>query len=281
MNKEVISEYYLERYALEELPDEDAEEIHRLASTYPEIQNALKEIESSNRDILSLYPASTVKASLLARLHETQGNPTEGGWVIKTFPLRLKRILYISSAFATVMVLLILILPGLRKESGIETFEAVQDFPLVKGIQNIDLSKTQLLIFRKKKDKVEILTDGKRASAGDLLQLAYVASKESYGTILSIDGRGVITLHFPAEKGGSTDLELNKKFSLPNAIELDDAPGFERFFLITSESPIDVDDILNKAENLAKDPERAEQAELDLPDSIKQYSILILKGEGL
>jgi len=37
---------------------------------------------------------------------------------------------------------------------------------------------------------------------------------------------------------------------------------------------------LKKAETLAKDPEQIRQAELDLPDDLKQCSILILKGEG-
>jgi len=278
MNKEIISEYYLERYVLGELPSEDAERIYRLASTQPEIQNALEEIVSSNHDILSLYPASTVKASLLAQVNEMQGKPVEGGWFIKTFSLR--RILYISSAVAAALLFFFLILPGLRKETGTIPYDAGQDFSLVKGIQSIDLSKTQLLIFRKNKDEVEMLKDGMQASAGDLLQLAYVAVTGPYGMILSIDGRRSVTLHFPEEKGASTELMLNKRALLPNAIELDDAPGFERFFLITSESPVDVDDILKKAENLAKIPERAKQMELDLPESIKQYSILILKGEG-
>lgn len=278
MNKEIISEYYLERYVLGELPSEDAIRIYRLASTQPEIQNALEEIVSSNHDILSLYPASTVKASLLAQVNEMQGKPVEGGWFIKTFSLR--RILYISSAVAAALLFFFLILPGLRKETGTIPYDAGQDFSLVKGIQSIDLSKTQLLIFRKNKDEVEMLKDGMQASAGDLLQLAYVAVTGPYGMILSIDGRRSVTLHFPEEKGASTELMLNKRALLPNAIELDDAPGFERFFLITSESPVDVDDILKKAENLAKIPERAKQMELDLPESIKQYSILILKGEG-
>ena len=278
MNKEIISEYYLERYVLGELPSEDAIRIYRLASTQPEIQNALEKIVSSNHDILSLYPASTVKASLLAQVNEMQGKPVEGGWFIKTFSLR--RILYISSAVAAALLFFFLILPGLRKETGTIPYDAGQDFSLVKGIQSIDLSKTQLLIFRKNKDEVEMLKDGMQASAGDLLQLAYVAVTGPYGMILSIDGRRSVTLHFPEEKGASTELMLNKRALLPNAIELDDAPGFERFFLITSESPVDVDDILKKAENLAKIPERAKQMELDLPESIKQYSILILKGEG-
>jgi len=124
------------------------------------------------------------------------------------------------------------------------------------------------------------LSDGDQARAGDLLQLAYVATEESYGMIFSIDGRGVITLHFPEDKGESTQLELNKQFSLPNAIELDDAPGFERFFFLTSGSPIDVHAVFNAVKDAARDPEQVRQTGLDLPESLKQYSILILKGAG-
>ena len=65
MIKETISEYYLERYALGELPEDEKEEIRRLSSSIPEIQTALDEIRSSDRDILALYPPKTVKAGLL------------------------------------------------------------------------------------------------------------------------------------------------------------------------------------------------------------------------
>ena len=51
MNKETISEYYLERYALGELPDEELEDIRRLSSTNPEVQAALDDITASNSDI--------------------------------------------------------------------------------------------------------------------------------------------------------------------------------------------------------------------------------------
>jgi hypothetical protein len=73
---------------------------------------------------------------------------------------------------------------------------------------------------------------------------------------------------------------LSKQFLLPNAIELDDAPNFERFFFLTSEYPIDVDGVLREAQDLANNPERVQQKNLDLPESFKQYSVLILKGGG-
>jgi len=267
MNKEIISEYYLERYVLDELPNEEAEEIGRLAAKDPELQAALENIESSNREILALYPPPMVKASLSTQLTEIPK---------KSFPL--KRVLAISSA-AAVLLAIILVLPLLKEKPGIVYTDAEQDVTLIKGIPKVDLSVTQLLVYRKIKDQVEILSDGDHARAGDLLQLAYVATDESYGMIFSIDGRSLITLHFPESTGKSTKLELNKQFLLPNAIELDDAPGFERFFFLTSGSPIDVDAVLKELGVFAKNPERAKQTDLDLPGNLTQYSFLILKGE--
>ena len=98
--------------------------------------------------------------------------------------------------------------------------------------------------------------------------------------ILSIDGRGHVTRHFPADDGGPTALSRNKRIFLPNALELDDAPGFERFFLITSPEPIDVKAVLAEAVELAKDPNLARRSELALPSGLKQTSVLLLKEGG-
>jgi hypothetical protein len=271
MNQELLNDYYLERYVLGELPDEEAEKIRRQVSGNPGIEAMLKEIESSNHDILTLYPPLSVKASLITRMNEMQSKPTR---------FSLRRVLYISSALATFLIFLFLILPVILEKTGTEPFDSRPEQSVVKGVPVIDLSQTQLLIFRKIDDQVEMMTDREQAKAGDLLQLAYVAADESHGMILSIDGRGSVTLHFPAEKGGSTELEQRRESFLPNAIELDDAPDFERFFFVTSGSQIDVENVLKRAESLAKDPEQIPQAKLDLPDDLKQCSILILKGEG-
>jgi hypothetical protein len=278
MNRLAVSDYYLERYVLGELAAEEAEEIRGLASSDPEVRRALKEIESSNREILELYPPSAVKTALLERLKKIEQSPATRATLFNFFPLR--PILVVSFALAVLLAFAILFLPRFQKPAGIIPPTSEEESTLVKGFQNIDLSKTQLLVYRKNKNLVEILTDGGQAGRGDLLQLAYVTTKDPYGLILSIDGRSSVTLHFPAEKDGSSLLVLNKKTALPHAIELDDAPAFERFFLITSAFPIDVHNVLKKAENLARDRERVRKEKLDLAEDIRQYSVLILKGEG-
>ncbi len=278
MSHEVFSDYYLERYVLGELPAEYAEEIRRRISTDPALRAALENIKSSNRDILSLYPAPVMKEAILKRLDDEPSRPAPEERRVSSRLFR--RIFYISSALASALVLLILIVPGIKEHFlGILSSVTLRD-SLVKGSDQIDLSKTQLLVYRKDENRVELLDDGKQAVKGDLLQLAYVAAKQPYGMIFSIDGGGRITLHFPAERTGGTGLELKKRTSLSNAIELDDAPGFERFFLVTSRTVIDVDDILKRAQNLAREPERARWAGLELPAGMEQVSILIIKGEG-
>src|SRR5690606_19161898 len=74
---------------------------------------------------------------------------------------------------------------------------------------------------------VERLGEGATARAGDVLQVSYVAAGRRRGAVLSIDGRGVVTLHFPERAGAATELVQEGAVPLAHAYELDDAPAFE------------------------------------------------------
>jgi hypothetical protein len=282
MSTGVISEYYLERFVLGELSPEEAGEVERAAAADLRVRASLDGIESSNRAILARYPAAAFKAGLLARLKDAEdGAPArERRRLFPALDSPWKRSFAFVSAAAVLVLAAVLIGPRIKGVSEALTSGPGIDETLVKGEAAVDLTKTQLLVFRKRGDLAEALGDGNVAGPGALLQLAYVAASERYGVILSIDGGGGVTRHFPAEEGGSTLLALNKRSLLPNAIELDDAPGFERFFLVTSERPIDVNAVLAEARALAGDPVRARRSELDLPAGQNQRSVLILKGEG-
>ncbi len=278
----VISEYYLERYVLGELPPEGAREVERAAAADVRVRAALDGIASSNRDILALYPPAAFKAGLLARVKDAEGL-TPDREPRRSFPalgLSWRRALAVATASAALVLAVIVAVPWIKGRVGAIASGPGVESAVVKGDAGLDLTKTQLLVYRKHGDQAEILADGEEAEAGALLQLAYVADAEPYGVILSIDGRGGVTRHFPAEQGGSTLLSLNKKSLLPNAVELDDAPLFERFFLVTSNAAVDVSGVLAKAAALARNPVRAKHAALDLPAGLSQRSILILKGEG-
>jgi len=278
MNNELTKEYYLERFLLGELSEEESVEIRKMISDDIALQTKIEEIESSNREILARYLPSNVQAQIENRIEQVRNLPSLSRLMFQISSKR--RIIYISSALISVVLLFFLLIqPGSKEKIGTFPFDSGSDTSLVKGLSEIDLSSTQLLVFRKSQDSVDILHDGNRAKVGDLLQLAYIAVQKKYGIILSLDARGSITLHFPSHLSESTELEINKKAFLPYAIELDDAPDFERFLFITSDSPIDVAHVLSQAKKLASDPAQAENRQLDLPQDFNQYSVLIIKGE--
>lgn len=276
MMNESVSDYTLERYVLGELDEEDGAKVDLEASRNPAIRQALRDIDDSNRDILTRYPPDAVKAELLKRLEDAENTLRP-----RQRPSRFSsstRLFALVGAAAAALVLILFILPGLDNPGGLPAGSR-EDLAIVKGDTHIDLTETQLLIYRQNRASVEVLADGALARTGDLLQLAYVAADDPFGMILSIDGRGTVTLHLPLAGHRAEALHLNKKALLPLAIELDDAPEFERFFLITAAAPFSIEDILEKAKALTRNPGRVKHGELDLPESMKQYSILILKGE--
>jgi anti-sigma-K factor RskA len=272
----IISDYTLERYVLGELPGKRARKIKKWLKTDAQLREKIEEIEKSNREILTQYPPDFVVPKIMSRHNiNTRDEIKE---ITRPKPVFFRRILYAAPAFAAALVIILILFPLRKRDVNLPAEHTGQDEILVKGMEEMDMSKTQLLVHRKRNDRIELLKNGARGKAGDLLQLAYIAAKQSHGVILSIDGNGNVTLHFPDKENNPTSLEQDKKILLPNAIELDNAPGFERFFFITSSVEINIGEILNKAGILANNPGRAKKENMDLPENVNQYSFIIIKG---
>lgn len=122
----------------------------------------------------------------------------------------------------------------------------------------------------------ETLPAGSAVRAGDLLQLSYVASGAAYGVVVSVDGRGAVTLHLPEGGGRAVALRRGGAVALAHAYQLDDAPGFERFFLVTGRTPFDSATVLEAARRIAS-LGAAETAPLDLPPGLAQQAVLLRK----
>ena len=91
----------------------------------------------------------------------------------------------------------------------------------------------RLLVFRKLSIGVERLQDESLAKSGDLVQLAYRSGGLQFGAILSVDGRGTVTQHLPTT--GAEAVPLAAQDTLGVAYELDDAPRWERFYLVAAD----------------------------------------------
>jgi hypothetical protein len=151
------------------------------------------------------------------------------------------------------------------------------------GFKGTERSASRLWVYRQRtvanQEQPERLSNGSRAARGDLLQLAYAAGHDGrYGVLLSIDGAGRVTQHLP-EPGASAAATLGSpdEIHLPSAYELDDAPGFERFLLITATQPFPVSAALDAARSLAGQGASARTAPLPLSPAFHQTSVLLQK----
>ena len=143
---------------------------------------------------------------------------------------------------------------------GLIEGESVSEAGESDGGEGIRLkgAQSRLVLFRQIErgaEAAERLREGALVRPGDVLQVSYIAAGASDGVILSIDGRGVLTQHFPPPQAPSAATRLVQGGAIPltSAYELDDAPAFERFFFVTSSgpTPLRVDLVTRAAEALA------------------------------
>jgi hypothetical protein len=137
----------------------------------------------------------------------------------------------------------------------------------------------RLLAFRHVGEQVEQLHQGAMVRAGDVIQLRYHSAGESYGVIASIDGAGVVTLHYPLREDAPPQATaMAETAALPTAYSLDDAPRFERFFFVTARGPIDVQRTLAALRALGQRTD-SETALLELPEGMRQWSLRLRKPD--
>ena len=137
-----------------------------------------------------------------------------------------------------------------------------------------------LAIHRQVASSAELLTEGAAAHPGDVVQLTVAPRGAGHGVIVSVDGRGAVTLHFPERPGGSTALPGGlPSVAVAHAYELDDAPAYERFFLVTAQHPINVAAVVDAARTLAAQGDTARTAALPLSADHAQATILLRKTQ--
>ncbi len=294
-----VPAWLIERAAVGEVPAAQRQRVRTLLAKDERAQAQLDALRADNAAILAAYAPDAVVAEIerrrrvAAAVESTQeGTRNPSGW---RWPLMLSGV----AGAAAVMGLLFL-------SEG--TGPRVPDNVIASNTTNTDRfgngvaggferhkGEPQLIIHRKRGREVVRLERNAVVGVGDLLQLSYVPRGQPYGTILSLDGNGAVTLHYPDQVDGDTALgsAINNsansvddrkagrqeggkegRFELPHAYELDDAPKFEHFVFITSADRIDVREVLTQAERLARrmalQEGAAERAQLELAAGVKQ-----------
>ncbi len=284
------TDFQLEQFLLNELPDEIMDNIRIQIQTDSELKSRVDKLKNSSSDILEKYTADLMAAKIRSgimlekeKIYASASGVQKNNLAVKdNTPFMkifsdyfkgksLKLVYSISAASVATLAAFVIIfnLPGIFTGSiPVKDDDVIR----IKGME------PGISIHRKTGSSIEKLKDMAKASRGDLLQIGYISTGEyKYGTILSIDGRGSVTLHFPESESGETLIKLNRKVMLKRAYELDDSPYYEKFILIISVKPIDVKSVIEKAKILAQSRESALNGQLTADGSSLEFSLTLKK----
>ena len=254
-------DWLLERIALGELPPAELAAARARLAEEPEGLQRLARFEQHNAQVLAALPPQEVAREVARRRRVLLAARPER----RRFPT-----LALGLPLAAALSLLVVL--AAREPEG----------PQPAGLVEAETSRikgdARLVVYRQGHGEPQRLQAGAQARAGDLLQLGYVAGGKPYGAVLSLDGRGAVTLHFPESPESAAALNPQGVASLGHAYELDDAPAFERFVLVTSQQPFDVSAVLDAARVLARQPEAARTQPLSLPPGLEQSSFTVEKS---
>jgi len=255
-----IPELFTEQDALGELPLDCSPEIRTRLEAEPQRSARLAELNDSNRQFLADYPPEQTAREIRIRAERE---------IKKERRQMTLRLVTVVVPAAILLVLAVVFLAPMifetgKPEEGLLPPEVIR----TKG-------PARLVMHRKLAAGDEEIKSGGPARAGDLIQISYLAGDSVHGVIFSVDGRGQVSLHFPDDRSGSTILDKKGLVNLGFSYELDDAPGFERFFIVSSQEPIDVPKVLQAAEALGTALER----KLSLPPGLKHREFLLKKKQ--
>jgi hypothetical protein len=259
-----LPDWLVERAALGELPDHNR---MRLDAADPaELAPRVAAIAAANAAELAAFPAGPAVAQLEARAAAArQRRRTERR-------ARLAAVLGVAATAAAVALLAgraLVATPSIDATAELEPPEVTR----AKG-------GARLLIFRQILDREELLVEDALVRAGDVVQLKYSAGDQRFGVIASVDGAGVVTLHFPDREGAPPEATAvrGETTTLPTGYALDAAPRFERFFFLTADEPIDVAETLGALRRFARQPDSA-TATPALPDHLHSWSLRLRKPD--
>jgi len=252
-------DWLVERLHAGDLPPAEAAAVRaRLAAEGGE--DRLAALRQDDAAFAAAHPPGPALGEIRRRARGEASAVPGAGWRGGWFP----GALVAAAAAAAVAVL---VLPR-TLPSGVDP---ARDDGRLKGLAPV------LLVHRDRAGaEAERLGDGAAVRVGDVLQLAVLAAGARYGVVVSIDGRGAVTRHLPEDGEIAAALAGGGAVPLPHAYQLDDAPGFERFFLVTGPTPFDVAPVLEAARHLAASG-RARADPLVLPGALSQRAVLVVK----
>jgi len=285
----MIPDWKLERYLTGDLPESEMREIADLEKRDAVLANRVKMLREDGVAILQKMPFDKLAARLDSGEHsasggqrETRGHFTTGEHsasggqretrdgaelngadnVIRANFGFLKYAVAAAFVVALVSVALLsqheVVPAGLPQAVNVAHApeSRVMDVAMAASLTG-DASDTRIKgmdsrmeVWKKTGDSAVQLNNLDEAREGDEIQLRYSVPEKCFGLLFSMDGNGTVTMHM-AEGNRAVELAPGKMTTLPFAYKLDNAPKFEKFFLLTSHRDFSLE--IAKLDSLLKD----------------------------
>ncbi len=255
-----LPDWLVERIALEEVPPAMRSRVDGVDAA--ELSARVSALRDASLAELASYPAGPAVSEIEARVVRERARHAAQ---------RRRRFITLIGVIGTACVLLVAVRVISARPIGRDANPTISDGSEITRAKGAP----RVLAFRQAEDHAEPLVEDALVKSGDVIQLRYKAEGAPHGVIASIDGAGEVTLHYPATEKASTALAA-KATSLPHSYALDDAPGFERFFFVTCDEPIDVVRTLNTLRRFAQRADSA-TAEPELSLELSQWSLRLRK----
>ena len=246
--KAQVSAFMLERYKLGELDSQDTAAVNEALSADDGLRLRLEKLDESDRELRLRYGQFGMGELRIRQAHIVRRRT-------------LVRYAGIAALIIAGVMLPVLYLAFFRNNSASggrqmaqnaldpQSGIAVAAADRSKGTATADFELSVYL----KGNQAFPLADQSTLEEGSTVQLAYSipAGEKRYGVIFSIDGRSVVTMHYPYGRGQSSLLVSGRQTFLNEAYTLDDAPGYEVFVMVVSAQPLDAEDVIRTARFLA------------------------------
>jgi hypothetical protein len=227
-----ISDFKLERYLLGELPQNEMKALQQREAEDEIFAARVAEMREEGKRFLAENPFAALDDKLedLGR----RENVTEFRGV-NTLWLKVAAALVIALGVFSMVVLNRDVATYDNTATSMEVAMADTDNGTrIKGMQ------ASLEVWKKTGDSAVQMVNLGDAHEGDEIQLRYRVPQKCFGMLFSMDGNGTITMHM-GEGNKAIELEPGKMTTLPFAYKLDNAPKFEKFFLLTSQNSFEID----------------------------------------
>ena len=225
-----ISDFKVERYLLGELSEEEMAALQKREAEDEIFAARVRAMREENARILAENPFAALESKLdAADTVEDSGKSVYGMW------------LKVAAALV-IMVGIFAIVASNRNVATYERGNASMEVAMAETDNGTRIKGMQasLEVWKKTGDSAVQMVNLGEVREGDEIQLRYRVPQKCFGMLISMDGNGTITMHM-GEGNKSVELEPGKMTTLPFAYKLDNAPKFEKFFLLTSQNSFEID----------------------------------------